>query len=59
MPKYDAIESNPENDVAWVLQLIANELAEKNRLTRVITLRTQLPFPNKTKEWKGDLEDQA
>jgi len=34
MAKYNVIKSTPENDVAWVLQIIANELAEANRLNR-------------------------
>jgi len=33
--KYTDIESTPENDNAWMLQVIANELAEMNRLKRL------------------------
>ena len=34
MSKYTGIKSTPGNDVAWMLQNIANEMAEKNRLKR-------------------------
>ncbi len=34
MPKYTEIKSNPKNDHEWMLQNIANELAEANRLKR-------------------------
>jgi len=34
MPKYIEIKSNPENDHEWILQHIANELAEANRFKR-------------------------
>jgi len=35
MSKYHDIDSKPENDTEWVLQQIANELAEANRLKRL------------------------
>ena len=35
MGKYHDIKSNPDNDKEWFLQIIANELAEANRLKRI------------------------
>jgi len=35
MGKYKDIISSPENDIAWILQQLANELAEANRLKRL------------------------
>jgi len=33
--KYTDIKSKPGNDTQWLLQIIANELAEANRLKRI------------------------
>ena len=35
MSKYTDIESKPGNDTEWMLQIIANELAETNRIARI------------------------
>ncbi len=34
MSKYNLLKSKPDNDIEWMLQIIANELAEKNRIMR-------------------------
>ncbi len=54
--KYTDIESNPENDIAWVLQNVTNELAEANRL-KILELTMN---PKYTQSWiddHGKLED--
>lgn len=53
MTKYHDINSKPENDTEWVLQQIANELAEMNRLRRLKLQSQDVEFP------QGSLEDKA
>jgi len=50
--KYHDINSKPDHDTEWVLQQIANELAEANRLKR---LELNLIYDIN----KQSLEDQA
>lgn len=58
--KYKDIVSTPQNNTAWVLQQVANELAEANRLKRLELLRLHLPFQDeKISQWGKELEDQA
>jgi len=35
MSKYNLLKSKPDNETEWFLQIIANELAEANRLKRI------------------------
>jgi len=53
--KYANIISKPDNDTAWMLQVIANELAEANRLTR-LRLKPRIMTHGLPKE---KLEDKA
>lgn len=56
MGKYTDIKSEPGNDIAWMLQILANELAEANRLKR-LELSQFLEYSKFIP--KKELEDQA
>ncbi len=64
MGKYNVIKSAPDNDKEWLLEKIANELAELNRLKRIeismnITIITPKITGAQVLHLKSELEDQA
>lgn len=70
MGKYNIVKSSPSNDKEWLLEKIANELAEANRLKRIeIQINTESGFGHSgrgTGSWivekdvvNKELEDQA
>ncbi len=58
MGKYNVIKSTPDNDTAWLLEKIVNELAESNRLKRIEMKGMSVKWCGNIIK-HGDLEDQA
>ena len=64
--KYTSIISEPGNDVAWGLQIVANEIAESNRLKRIEISHQYFSLKINNDHWDYDsggldklLEDKA
>lgn len=52
------IKSEPENDLEWITQVVANELAEANRLT-ILKMKINHGIITSKKDLRGELVDKA